>query len=405
MKVMQINSTFGCGSTGLIVKDIDSALWDAGMESVVIYHSANSFPKVGYQVGDKITSRLHAAFARIYGAQGYGSILSTILLKRVIEKEKPDVVHLHNLHSNFVNLNMLLTYIAKKNIPTVLTLHDCWFFTGKCFHFLPSNCEKWTEHCGCCPRIKMDIPSLFCDRTEFVFRDKLSHFQKIKNLTVVGCSQWMTELAMRSPIFKGKKFAQIYNGVDQTVFYPRSEFERENIKNELGIKGKFVVLGMANKWLIPENQQVFQSVMQNTNWTICLVGCTESQKKALSAYSNMLPVGFVSNRETLSKYYAMADVFVNLTLVDTLPTVNMEALSCGTPVRTYNSAGSPELVSEKVTGYITKQFDASSILKRIECIQNKNIQRSACSEVARSNYEIKKQYAKYVDMYLKIDKT
>ena len=352
-------------------------------------------------MGDKVTSKLHAAFARIYGAQGYGSIISTIRLKRIIAKEKPDVIHLHNLHSNYVNLNMLLAYIAERNIPTVLTLHDCWFFTGKCFHFLPSDCEKWKEHCGNCPRLKMDIPSLFCDRTEHVFFDKLSHFQRISNLTVVGCSQWMTKLAMQSPVFAEKKFAQIYNGVDQTVFYPRSESEREYIKDEFGIKGEFVILGMANKWLIAENSQVFERIVQKTDWTICLVGCSERQMEALSVYSNVLPIGFISNRNTLSKYYAMADVFVNLTLVDTLPTVNMEALSCGTPVITYDSAGSPELVAEEITGYVLNQFDSKGLIDRIQEVQNNKICRDVCSKYSIENFEESSQYKKYIQLYQK----
>ena len=402
MKIMQINSTYGCGSTGQIVKDIDSALWDAGMESVVVYHTANSIPKVGYKVGDIATSKLHAGFARIYGTQGYGSILSTILLNRIIAKEKPNVIHLHNLHSNFVNLNILLSYIAKKNIPTVLTLHDCWFFTGKCFHFLPSNCDKWTEHCGACPRLKMDVPSLFFDRTERVFRDKQSHFQNISNLTVVGCSKWMTELAKCSPIFKNKKITQIYNGVDQTIFFQRSEYERMSIKDELGIKDKFVILGMANKWLIPENREVFKAVAQNKDWTICLIGCSDSQQKALSVLPNVLTIGFVSDRVTLSRYYAMADVFVNLTLVDTLPTVNMEALSCGTPVITYNSAGSPELVSNDATGYIIEQFDIEGLVDKIRRVYKNAICRDTCSKFAQSNYESNRQYGKYIQMYREV---
>lgn len=404
MRVMQINSTYGCGSTGLIVKDIDSALWNAGIESVVVYHSANSQPKIGYQVGDKFTSKLHAALARIYGAQGYGSIFSTMRIQRIISRQKPDVIHLHNLHSNYVHLNMLLSYLAKKEIPTILTLHDCWFFTGKCFHFLPSHCEKWKTSCGNCPRLKMDIPSILFDQTERVFRDKLSHFQKIPNLTVVGCSKWMTELAMHSPVFQGKKYVQIYNGVDQTVFYPRSESERETLKDEFGVKGNFVILGMANKWLIDENKRVFQEIVSKSEFTLCLVGCSEAQKEELHQYSNVVALGFISNRDELSKIYAMSDVFVNLTLVDTLPTVNMEALSCGTPVITYNSAGSPELVSEAITGFVVEQFDSKCLINRIQAIFNNAICRDACSKYARNYFEVDSQYKRYVRLYQEVVK-
>jgi len=53
----------------------------------------------------------------------------------------------------------------------------------------------------------------------------------------------------------------------------------------------------------------------------------------------------------LAELYATSDVFFNPTREDTYPTVNMEALACGTPVVTFDVGGSPEIVSPK-TGII-----------------------------------------------------
>jgi glycosyltransferase involved in cell wall biosynthesis len=59
---------------------------------------------------------------------------------------------------------------------------------------------------------------------------------------------------------------------------------------------------------------------------------------------HIIPVGFIKGREELAKHYSLSNVFVNATHADTLPTVNMESICCGTPVITYNNSGSPELI-------------------------------------------------------------
>lgn len=49
-----------------------------------------------------------------------------------------------------------------------------------------------------------------------------------------------------------------------------------------------------------------------------------------------------SNTKELAEIYTAADFFVNPTYEDNYPTVNLEAIACGTKVITYNTGGSPE---------------------------------------------------------------
>ena len=189
MKVMQINAVYGVGSTGVIVEDLHNLSLKNGIESYVSYSTTNKNPaeiENGYVIGDTLGKKIHAVLSRVGGKQAYFSSSATKKLIGHIESVKPDIVHLHNLHSNYVNLNLLLDYLAKKDIATVVTLHDCWFYTGGCFHYTAAGCNKWQEACGNCPKKKQDTPALLTDNSAKILADRKKYFGKIKNLIMTG---------------------------------------------------------------------------------------------------------------------------------------------------------------------------------------------------------------------------
>lgn len=398
MKVVQINATYGEGSTGIIVQDIGQMLREIGEAPRFVYQFGLCPKTEGFKIGNKLDWKWHALYTRLVGMQGYASKMATRKLIKYLLEEKPDVVHLHNVHSNYLNFNLLFAFLAKEKIATVLTLHDCWFFTGKCCHFIVSNCNRWQEGCGSCPCIKEDIKSMFFDKTSKVLKDKRKAYQQIENLTVIGCSDWICELAKKAPVFQGKKIFRIYNGIDINIFQPK---DREKLRKEFLIDNQFVIMGMANKWLDKKNNTVFSAVVEklSSEMILFIVGCDETQLEALKSFSNVRAYGFIKERKKLANLYNVADVFVNLTYEDTLPTVNMEALGCGTPVITYDSCGSPELVKESETGYIVPQGDSNLLIERIECVRDRKISRNSCVQYAKKCFDKRRQYLEYIQMY------
>jgi len=398
MKVIEINATYEYGSTGLIVRDIGRLLEQNGDEVRYIYQFGSCDVINGYRAGSHFDWKFHALYTRITGKQAWASKVSTKQLLNYLNHEKPDVVHLHNLHANYINLPMLLKYLAKQNIATVVTLHDCWFLTGKCCHFAATGCERWKIGCGSCPKRKEKPRSLFCDASHLVAKKKAELFHDINKLTIVGCSKWISNIAKESFVFKGCDVTYIYNGVDTTVFAPK---DRTECIRKLGITAKYILLGMAGKWLDERNREVFKTVLSKLSQdeVLVLVGCTDQQKQFLNNYHGVIAVGFVNDRELLSEYYNIADVFVNLTFEDTLPTVNMEALSSGTPVITYDSCGSPELVLEGQTGYIVKQADVLSLIKAIVAIKDKKINRVTCGAEAIRHFDKNINYQQYLRLF------
>ena len=156
-------------------------------------------------------------------------------------------------------------------------------------------------------------------------------------------------------------------------------------------------MGMANKWLQSDNIDMLSIVSSLKGVRLMIVGCTEEQKKTLNGIDkNLIAIGFIKDRAELAKYYSAADVFVNLTHADTLPTVNMESICCGTPVITYNTCGSPELVDNK-TGIVIEENNKYGIIKGIEYIQNHPFQN--CRQVGAERFNKLNCYNRYIEIY------
>ena len=131
---------------------------------------------------------------------------------------------------------------------------------------------------------------------------------------------------------------------------------------------------------------------------LMIVGCTKEQEKIIKDLKkNIIAVGFVRDRKELAKYYSAADIFVNLTHADTLPTVNMESICCGTPVITYDSCGSPELIDEE-TGIIVQENDKDGIIEAI-VYANSNGRFGKCRQIGSKRFDKEKCYQRYVEIY------
>ncbi|MRR37182.1 group 1 glycosyl transferase, partial [bacterium] len=245
MKVLQINAVNGLSSTGRIVQELAFGLEARGIECSIAY-TYGTVPERGYVIGTKFERLIHALGSRIVGKQGYFSKRGTRGLIRFIETESPDVVHLHNLHGNYVNLPMLLGHLARMDIPTVLTLHDCWFYTGKCCHYTSDACNRWEAGCGSCPRLCKDNRSWMIDASASMWAEKKSLFEAIPRLAVVGVSDWITSEARRSYLSCASDIRRIYNWVDMEVFKPSRPSEA-GMRCGFGDEG-FVILGVASCW-------------------------------------------------------------------------------------------------------------------------------------------------------------
>lgn len=396
MKVLQINAVYKKSSTGRNVQEMHEYLIDNDISSCVAAPDLFGLEKNAYKIGNKIDIKVHGLLSRLFGLQGYFSYNSTKRLLKYIGAITPDVIQLHNLHGNYINLKMLLKYIARKNIATVVTLHDCWFYTGRCCHYIEDNCYKWKKQCNHCPALKKYNKSWFFDRSKKMQNDKLNLFSKINRLGVVGVSDWVTEEAKQSAILKkASLFERIYNWIDFDVFKPVNT----DLRKKLDLENKFIILSVAALWSGSKGISDIIEISEklDDDCRIVLVGKTAED---FQCPDNVIAVGTTDSVEELVEYYSMADCCISCSLQETFGKTIAEALACGTPAVVYNSTALPELVGEGC-GYVIKPADIDEMASKINLIkeQGKSQFSSSCIEYAEKNFNMVDNIESYISFY------
>lgn len=397
MKVLQINTVCGTGSTGRIATDIHKILIDEGHESYIAY--GRDLPKNcnnAIRIGSKVDNYSHALKTRIFDKHGFGSIQATHRFIEKVREIDPDIIHLHNIHGYYINIEVLFNYLKEANKPVVWTLHDCWSFTGHCAYFDYAGCEKWKSGCYNCPEKKSYPSSLIIDNSQENYKEKRELFNGVNNLTIITPSKWLAEMVEES-FLNEYPVKVINNGIDLDIFKSSNSKFRDNYN----LNDKFIILGVASIWERRKGLQYFKE-LSNTisdDEVIVLVGVSKNQIRDLP--QNIIAMERTNNTSELAEIYSTADVFVNPTLEEVMGLTNIEALACGTPVITFNSGGSPECINEQ-TGIIVEKGNMKALVTAIESIKNnKNIMSDNCVQRARL-FDKNDKFKEYVQLYKSI---
>lgn len=344
MKVLMINSVCGIRSTGRICTDLADVLETQGFEVKIAYGRETvpqKYQKYAVRIGSDFAVKADALKTRVLDNAGFNSKSATKKFITWVKKFDPDIIHLHNLHGYYLNVELLFNYLKESGKRVIWTLHDCWAFTGHCSHFDVIGCEKWKSGCFNCP-LKNAYPKAYTDRSRKNYQKKKQVFSGLSNLTIVTPSKWLADLVKES--FLGRYPVEvIHNGIDTDIFKPtESDFRKKH-----NLEDKKIVLGVASAWGQAKGLYDFVKLaeMLDENYKIVLVGLTQEQIEKMP--KSILCISRTNSARELAGIYTAADVFVNPTYCDTYPTVNLEAQACGTPVITYRTGGSVESVPEE----------------------------------------------------------
>ena len=291
MKIVQINAVYEFSSTGRTTREMHEFLKSEGIESYVFCANKEIPEDNIFKMGNEFEHKLHGICSRLFGLQGYFSHASTARMLSNLTRINPDIVILRNLHANYINIPMTLRYLAKHQVPTIVVLHDCYFFTGHCCYYTKDQCEKWKTECHACPILNKYNKSLFFDNSKKIFNDKKKYFKAISKLAVIGVSDWVTNEAKQSPIFENAHIIKrIYNWIDLNVFYPR---DAKSLKERYGRKeDDYVVLGVAQVWDDVKGLPQFLELAKHMpEIKVVLVG--ELNSKSLP--SNLISTGILSS--------------------------------------------------------------------------------------------------------------
>lgn len=339
MKILMINVVCGIRSTGRICTDLAVALEAQGHEVKIAYgreEVPDKFQKYAVRIGSDFGVKLHGVKARLQDGCGFGSKKATEKFIGWVKEYDPDVIHLHNIHGYYLNIEVLFNYLKVCGKKIIWTLHDCWAFTGHSAYCDAANCERWITGCYECPNMK-EYPASFVDRSKDNWAQKKELMDWIPNLTIVTPSEWLAGLVRKSFLAK-YPVTVIHNGIDTSQFYPLEN----DTKEFYGIGNKFMLLGVATAWDEMKGYSDYLKLADilGDGYQVVLVGLTEEQKDKLP--KNVIGIEQTNSVKELAQLYTAADLFLNLSYCENYPTVNLEAIACGTPVLTYKTGGSPE---------------------------------------------------------------
>lgn len=308
--------------------------------------------------------KLDVLQTRLDGKAGFHSKAATKRLLARLNVIQPDVVHLHNLHGYYVNIELLFEWLASHKCKVEWTLHDCWAFTGHCAYFTYTKCTQWKDRCAhsnSCPQLNTYPKTYSKTSCSWNFEQKTRIFNLVSTgrMKIITPSQWLADLVGES-ILKDYPVEVRHNTIDTNVFKPTPS----DFRKRYGVGNRFMILGVACPWTDRKGLSDFiklASELDSEKYAIVLVGLSDNQV-------GKLPEGIVGltrtdSREELAGIYSTADVLFNPTAEDNFPTVNLEAEACGTPVVTYDTGGCSETVNEWNSRVVNGCTDALLVIK------------------------------------------
>ena len=383
MKILMINVVCGIRSTGRICTDLADALEAEGNEVRIAYGREDvpaQYKKYAVRIGSVVDNVQHGIKARLFDGCGFGSVRATKAFIRWIKEYDPDVIHLHNIHGYYINIEILFDYLKSCKKKIIWTLHDGWAFTGHSAFCDAIDCERWRTGCFDCP-LRKEYPASYTDRSKANWVRKKACFTGVPDLTIVTPSEWLAGLT-RDSFLKEYPVKVINNGIDTSQFYPIES----DVKKTLGISDKKMLLGVATAWNDMKGWQDFLklSEMLDNSYQLVMVGLIKEQLSQLP--EKIMGIERTNSIKELAELYSSAFALLSLSYCENYPTVCLEARSCGTPVITYDAGGSTETVG--ANGKVVKKGDLQAVINALGNIDGSTDQKSAIIDkrIATQNY-------------------
>ena len=395
-KLIQINTVCNT-STGNLMGDIQKKANELGYETLSIVGRRKVFQDIRCEkIGNGVSFWIHVIINTVFDRQGYGSYFLTKKIVSRLRKEKPDIIHLHNLHGYYINLPILFDFLSKEFKGKIFwTFHDCWPVTGHCAYFTAVGCEKWKNGCNKCPN-KTEYPiSLFLDASGKNYEDKRKMFNSLDNLTIITPSEWLAEIVKESYLNR-YPVRVVNNGIDLKKFSYRKP--QNEIFKKYGInKEKKIILGVASIWDARKGMKDFLLLAKSLSdeYQILLVGLSQKQIQGLP--ENIVGVRRTENQEELAMIYSLAQVFMNPSLEESFSLVTVEAIACGTPAIVLDTSAVKELVCDD-NGIVLSRHEPEDYMKAIRKLEEKQLKRETIMETARK-YSADAFAQKVIDLY------
>ncbi len=337
--------------------------------------------------------RAAARIARVADPSWWHGYWSRAWLNDSLEKFRPDVISVHNLHG--ANWPPEFLGDCLNHAPAVWTLHDCWSFTGRCVY--PSNCAKYLHGCDTACPTASEYPALPESRIAPAWNRRQRLLNQYPSLVGVTPSRWLRDIAQQG-LWRGHEMQVIANGLPLDIYRMA---DRERFRREMGITTDPVLLAASQNLTDPrKGLSILLDVLRN--WTRPLTLITFGSGKlntGLPQNIRLLELGRLATDHEKVRAYNAADIFVHPAVEDNLPNTVAESIACGTPVVAFAVGGLPEMVVPGSTGWLAGEPTAAALATTLTTAIVSPIDGSVCRRHAELAFDLDLCSAQYESIF------
>ncbi len=262
-----------------------------------------------------------------------------LVIKNILKKEKPDVVHIHT--PVWISLSVF-DAVKSLKIPSVFMVHDYLLLCRRTL-LLNSNGEICYD------------PHPFCKMYQSLSRKIVGN----KPDMVIAPSQFILDTLSQSGFLEGSKSLKIPLGVSIDGKKPKKEYETIDILyagSLVNHKGVHILI------------EAFKNIKnENIKLHILGKGSEESNLKEMAKDDKrILFHGFVKGKELLNFHENANIIVVPSVCFDNSPMVIYESLMNGTPVIGSKIGGIPELIEEGVNGFLFEPGNVDELKNKLQ---------------------------------------
>lgn len=399
MKILIMNTGWCKTSTGKIAFGLYKKLIEEGHECRLLYGESDkkSEDKNVTALDTHLEIELHRKINQITGFHATFAPNAMRRFKKIADEFRPDLIQLYNIHGYYIDIYRMFSYISKKKIPIVYSMLDEHPYLGYCCYAY--ECEQFKTGCNNCKeRVREGyLQSWYFNRARETFLLKKKAYEE-NDITFTG-PEWVVKRASQSELLRNADVREVDEYVEnKNVFIPR---DKSIVRKKIGVgENKRIILNVApfsNGRKGVKDFLELASRCKEENTIFINVGYDGVRK---NIPSNFIGIPFVTDQIQLAEFYSAADLLICTSYADTMPNVCLEALSCGTPVCTYNITGNP-YVAELPCNYIVEPGNVNELLSIVEKLGKKEkTLEIKCREYAVRRYSIETYYNKMTEIYM-----
>jgi len=180
-------------------------------------------------------------------------------------------------------------------------------------------------------------------------------------LHIIANSQLLKEQVIKGFDYPEEKVSLVSNGIDEKVYFPAKEGEKDEIKKKLHLSDRFVCVFVAANFKIKGLKEAIYAIAglsEKTRKRITLLVVGKDKAKPFLELAEKLNVTenlvFAGKQSSMRDYYIASDLLLYPSLYETFGNVILEACACGVPVLTTKMVGAAELIKDNKNGFLVK---------------------------------------------------